>query len=104
MKKLFFLAIFTLGLSTSAMALQLNGNYPVCISQDAFERLTAILKHKDEAAFKKIMTSECFMPEAGIKIDKVVSRGWTNGIAQVKIYTDGKLYDLWTNTESLGSK
>ncbi len=103
MKKLLWLAIFGFGFSTSAMALQLKGNYPVCVSQDAFERLTAILKHEDKAAFKKIMTSECFMPEAGVKIDKVVSRGWTNGIAQVKVYTDGKLYDLWTNTENLGS-
>lgn len=105
MKKLFLLGVFTLGLfTTSAMAMELKGDYPACISQESFERLSAILQHKDEAAFKKIMTTECFMPKAGVQIDKVVSRGWTSGIAQVKVYLDGNLYDLWTNTENLASK
>lgn len=100
MKKL-VTAIFLACCSFTAHAAELNGKYPVCISRDGFERLQAVLKHSDEAAFKKIMSTQCFMPKEGTHVDKVVSRGWTDGVAQVKLYADGELYDVWTNTESL---
>ncbi|HHR4052779.1 TPA: hypothetical protein ACS50C_004754 [Salmonella enterica] len=106
MKKIILLALVLSSITTTAFAAgtTLNGKYPVCISESAFNRLQAILTHKDEKSFAKIMTTECFMPKAGTAVDKVVSTGWTNGIAQVKIYSDGNLYDLWTNTESLMNK
>lgn len=106
MKKMIIgLALFASLVSPSfaVSKLQIKGDYPVCISSDAFERLQAILQHKDEAAFKKIMTTECFMPQEGITVDKVVSRGWTNGVSHIKVYHDGRLHDLWTNTKNVGS-
>ena len=41
------------------------------------------------------------MPQEGMPVEKVVARGWTDGVAQLKVYADGELYDVWTNTESL---
>ncbi|EBP4179784.1 hypothetical protein BB12_01740 [Salmonella enterica subsp. diarizonae] len=106
MKKIILLALVLSGITTTACAegITLNGKYPVCISESAFKRLQAIMTHNDEKSFAKIMTNECFMPKAGTAVDDVVSMGWTNGIAQVKVYKDGDLYDLWTNTESLMDK
>ncbi|HHX4816132.1 TPA: hypothetical protein ACVBYD_004553 [Yersinia enterocolitica] len=101
MKKRILAAFLIAGFSSSAMAVKLNGKYPVCESADAFERLSAIIQHQDEAAFKQIMQAECFMPKASIPVDKVVTMGITTGVAQVKIYYDGQLFDLWTNSESL---
>ncbi|EGX5147816.1 hypothetical protein DQ657_27435, partial [Salmonella enterica] len=100
MKKIILLALVLSGVTTTAFAegITLNGKYPVCISESAFKRLQAIMTHNDEKSFAKIMTNECFMPKAGTAVDDVVSMGWTNGIAQVKVYKDGYLYDLWTNT------
>lgn len=100
MKKI-ITALLLVGCSFATSATQLNGKYPVCISKEGFDKLQAILKHSDEKAFKKIMTTECFMPKEGAEIEKVVSRGWTDGVAQLKVYADGELYDVWTNTESL---
>ncbi|EBS4105264.1 hypothetical protein ZD86_02250 [Salmonella enterica subsp. enterica] len=106
MKKIILLALVLSGMTTTAFAegMKLNGKYPVCTSESAFNRLQAIMTHNDEKSFAKIMAHECFMPEAGTEVDNVVSMGWTNGIAQVKVYKDGNLYDLWTNTESLMDK
>lgn len=100
MKRIIMCALLT-GLSVSAHASQLNGKYPVCTSKAGFERLQAAIKHNDEKGFAKVMKKDCFMPAPGSKIDKIVSSGWKNGIAQIKVYADGELYDLWTNTESL---
>lgn len=100
MKKI-ITAVFLAGCSFIATAAEINGQYPVCTSRESFDKLQAILKHSDEAAFKRIMKTECFMPKEGMPVEKVVSRGWTDGVAQLKIYADGDLYDVWTNTESL---
>lgn len=91
-------------ISCSLNAASLKNKYPVCTSADAFDRLQTIAQHQDEGAFKKIMGTECFYPKEGMPVEKIESRGWTTGIAQVKIYADGKLYDLWTNSESLSNK
>ncbi|ATT86553.1 TPA: hypothetical protein ACXISV_003710 [Salmonella enterica subsp. enterica serovar Oranienburg] len=106
MKKIILLVLALSSVTTTAFAegITLNGKYPVCTSESAFKRLQAIMTHNDEKSFAKIMANECFMPKAGIAVDDVVSMGWTNGIAQVKVYKDGDLYDLWTNTESLMDK
>ncbi|HHB1471743.1 TPA: hypothetical protein ACOFFI_000292 [Yersinia enterocolitica] len=101
MKKRILVALLIAGFSSGAMAVKLNGKYPVCGSADAFERLSAIALHQDEAAFTEIMQTECFMPKAGLPVDKVVTMGITTGVAQVKVYHDGQLFDLWTNSESL---
>ncbi|CQD62890.1 hypothetical protein ACTZGB_01310 [Yersinia bercovieri] len=101
MKKRILVALLIAGFSSSAIAVKLNGKYPVCESADAFERLSAIIQHQDEAAFKTIMQTECFMPKVAIPVDKVVTMGITTGVAQVKIYHEGQLFDLWTNSESL---
>lgn len=106
MKKIILFALALSGVTTTVFAkgITLNGKYPVCISEASFKRLQAIMTHNDEKSFAKIMANECFMPKAGTEIDDVVSMGWTSGIAQVKVYKDGDLYDLWTNTESLMDK
>lgn len=101
MKKRILVALLITGFSSSAIAVKLNGKYPVCESADAFERLSAIIQHQDEASFKTIMQTECFMPKVAIPVDKVVTMGITTGVAQVKIYHEGQLFDLWTNSESL---
>lgn len=106
MKKTLLMCILGLISVTNAYAvpkLHLQGKYPVCTSEKAFERLQAILQHNDLESFKKIMRTECIMPDEKIEIDKVVSRGWTSGVAHVKIYIEGNLYDVWTNTENVGS-
>lgn len=100
MKKI-ITAILLSGCAFASTAAQINGKYPVCISRESFDKLQAILKHGDESAFRKIMKTECFMPQEGMPVEKVVSRGWTDGVAQLKVYADGELYDVWTNTESL---
>lgn len=101
MKKRILVALLIAGFSSSAIAAKLNGKYPVCESADAFERLFAAAKHNDMPAITEIMQTECFMPKAAIPVDKVVSMGVTTGVAQVTIYHNGELFDLWTNSESL---
>ncbi|WP_225622383.1 hypothetical protein [Musicola keenii] len=96
--------VMTLGVGFNAGAAHLTGDYPVCISEDAFERLSAILRHKDRPAYDKIMKTECTPVKAGLPIDDVVSLGTFSGVAHVKIYAGGRLIDLWTNTENVTAK
>ncbi|MEI7064010.1 hypothetical protein WCU84_10105 [Dickeya chrysanthemi] len=103
MRNKIILAIAIMGISTPIFATSLKGEYPVCVSEDAFERLIAILEHDDKEALGDILKTECFMPKAGLKVDKVESMGWTSGVSHVKVYFKGKLYDLWTNTENLSN-
>jgi hypothetical protein len=103
MKKIIIASLLTFGLSPAAMSAQLKGDYPACISKDAFERLSAIIQHDDQEALKEISKTECFMPKKGLPIEKVESMGWTSGVAHVKIYASGQLFDLWTNSENLKS-
>lgn len=102
MKKLSLVGLSALLASMSASAVSLDGKFPVCVSEDAYTRLSAILKHDDQEAFKAIMTSECFMPKDNLPVEKLVSMGeWGNTIAHVKIYHKGKLYDLWTDNRNV---
>jgi len=105
MKKLLTALIIYSGLlgSASALAVNLKGDYPACISEDEFNRLQSIIQHKDKESLAEIFKTSCFMPKKGVGVDKVVSMGWTSGIAHIKVYVKGNLYDLWTNTENLSS-
>ncbi|WP_141399364.1 hypothetical protein [Kosakonia pseudosacchari] len=105
MKKILTALIIFSGLlgSASALAISLKGDYPACISEAEFNRLQSIIQHKDEESMTEIFKTSCLMPKKGLSVDKVVSMGWTSGIAHVKIYVKGNLYDLWTNTENLSS-
>ncbi|MCA7001302.1 hypothetical protein [Dickeya solani] len=98
------LLILTLGLGFNAGAVHLTGDYPVCLSEDAFERLSAILKHKDQSAYDKIMKTECTHIKAGLPVDEAVSLGTFSGVAHVKVYAGGRLIDLWTNSENVTAK
>ncbi|HGG8739387.1 TPA: hypothetical protein ACJJXK_000912 [Enterobacter asburiae] len=89
--------------SGSALAASLKGDYPACTSEDEFNRLQSIIKHKDKESLEEIFKTSCLMPKKGVSVDKVVSMGWTSGIAHVKVYVKGNLYDLWTNTENLSA-
>jgi len=100
MKKILSTATL-LFISTAASAASLKGDYPACTSENAFEKLQAIIQHKDQGSYKEIMGTECFFPKKDLPVDKIVSMGWTSGVAQVKVYFKGELYDLWTNTENL---
>ncbi|EPB4257486.1 TPA: hypothetical protein ACJIYU_001828 [Yersinia enterocolitica] len=101
MKKRILVALLIAGFVGNTMAATLSGKHPVCTSKDSFERLFAAAKHNDLPAITEIMQTECFMPKAGLPVDKVVSMGVTSGVAQVKVYADGELFDLWANSESL---
>ncbi|MEX5485381.1 hypothetical protein IC611_02905 [Proteus mirabilis] len=50
-----------------------------------------------------MLASECTYVKDGTEIEKVVSQGWTSGIAHVKVYVSGNFIDLWTNSENLKS-
>ena len=89
--------------SGSAFAASLKGDYPACTSEDEFNRLQSIIKHKDKDALAEIFKTSCLMPKKGLSVEKVVSMGWTSGVAHVQVYVKGKIYDLWTNTENLSA-
>lgn len=84
-------------------AISLKGEYPACSSKSAFERLSAMAEHNDTEAIAKMLKTECYMPEKGLKVDKIVSRE-SGGIVQIKIYHKGELYDLWTSKYDLSAK
>ncbi|ENV4171491.1 hypothetical protein ACNJ8R_004397 [Cronobacter sakazakii] len=107
MKKILIAVLLCFGVLSANQAIAavtLSGKYPACISANEFERLSSILQHEDQEAFEEIFKTSCFMPKKGVKVDKVVSMGWTSGVAHVKVYVKGNLYDLWTNTENLQSE
>ncbi|HEJ0332315.1 TPA: hypothetical protein SLP51_000029 [Klebsiella aerogenes] len=85
------------------MATSLKGDYPACVSEDEFNRLQSIIQHQDKESLEEIFKTSCLMPKKGLSVDKVESMGWTTGIAHVKVYVKGSLYDLWTNTENLSA-
>lgn len=93
-------ALLPIGVANAAY---LSNDYPVCISEDSFNRLSAAAKHKDLDAIEKMLASECTYVKDGTEIEKVVSQGWTSGIAHVKVYVSGNFIDLWTNSENLKS-
>lgn len=99
MKRILFLILF-LYVGTAGAA-YLGDKYPVCISESAFDRLSAAARHDDLGSIEKIMGSECVFVDDGTEIEKVVSQGWTSGVAHVKVYVSGDFVDLWTNTENL---
>lgn len=105
MKKLLTALIISSGLfgAVTALGASLKGDYPACTSEDEFNRLQSIIQHKDKESLAEIFKTSCFMPKKGVSVDKVVSMGWTSGVAHVKVYVKGSLYDLWTNTENLSS-
>ncbi|MBD8169514.1 hypothetical protein IFU27_19605 [Erwinia persicina] len=59
----------------------------------------AIVKHADKQAFDEIMQSECLMLKRNVPVDKIVSLD--GGVGHVKVYTNGQLLDLWTNSENV---
>lgn len=95
-------SLMLVGLSANAAVLK--GTFAACTTEKGFDRLLTIAQHKDEAAFKRIMKTDCFMPKKGLPVDSIVSRGWTTGVAHIKVYNDGNLYDLWTNSENIANK
>ncbi|MDB6374516.1 MULTISPECIES: hypothetical protein [Photorhabdus] len=101
MKKVLLAVVISLGIVATTNAAYINGKYPVCMSEDAFDRLSSIIEHNDTAAYEKIMKSDCLFLKEGTPIEKVVSQGWASGVAHVKIYVSGEFYDVWTNTENL---
>lgn len=90
--------------SFTSSAAVIKGTFAACTSEQGFERLTTIVQHNDEAALKRIMKTDCFIPRKGLPVDTIVSRGWSTGVAHIKVYNDGDLYDLWTNSENLANK
>ncbi|EPJ5101265.1 hypothetical protein ACTS35_16795 [Citrobacter freundii] len=103
MKKILTATIVSLGLmgSAAALATSLKGEYHACISEDEFNRMQSIIKHKDQEALAEIFKTSCIMPKKNLSVEKVESMGWTTGVAHVKVYVKGTIYDLWTNTENL---
>ncbi|WP_421505296.1 hypothetical protein [Erwinia rhapontici] len=99
MKKIIVAGFAAFAFSASVQAVHLDSKYPVCVSQDSFERLMAIIKHKDRQAFDEIMQSECLMLKRDLPVDKIVSLD--GGVGHVKVYTKGDLLDLWTNSENV---
>ncbi|WP_240946979.1 hypothetical protein [Dickeya zeae] len=103
MKKIIFSMMISLSISQFANAISLKGEYPVCTSKNAFERLSAMAAHNDVESIERILKTDCFMPASGMKVDQVVSRE-SGGVTQIKIYHKGNLYDLWTSKYNLSAK
>ncbi len=105
MKKVFLIMALSLGIVATANAAYISGDYPVCISENAFDRLHTAASHDDKEAVAKLMQTECLFLKEGFPIEKVVSQGWTSGVAHVKVYVkgSGEIIDVWTNSENLKS-
>ncbi|PWC09716.1 hypothetical protein B4923_18950 [Brenneria roseae subsp. americana] len=59
-------------------------------------------EHNDIESIEKILKTECFMPQKGQEVDKIVSRE-SGGVTQIRIYHKGDLYDLWTSKYNLSA-
>ncbi|MCW4541365.1 hypothetical protein [Providencia sp. 2024EL-00606] len=103
MKKFLLAAVLGLGVITVAKAAYISGDYPVCISEDALDRLHIAASHDDKEAVATLMQTECLFLKEGFPIEKVVSQGWTTGVAHIKVYIkgSGSVIDVWTNKENL---